>query len=647
MRELYRAMSRWSVTVLGFLFLLLTLGHVITNGDEPTIDFLEISFPFAVSLGLIVGGIWLEKTQSVDRIIRLVKWTLGGAIVGIAVNIWFIFVIALEQTPAGDPIVLTLNGAGIFMTAGILLGYYATGLEAREQQLELSEQRFRALTENSSFSVITIDAAGTIQYANEAVDDLFGYPPSELRGEPIATLMPERFRESHRAGMSRYLAEGERTLDWNSVELTGQHATGREFPVEISFGEYTVDGDTIFTGVIRDITDRKQAESDLETHTERVTQLHDIASSLSGVCTESEVYQRTVEYAADLFPCDVARVSIIADNQLVPTASSAEESLAECTPEPMPLGYGVMSYRGQEPICIADITDTRSTRTAPTEGTRETPASTPDTDEQHDAGTTEQYRALLSVPLGEYGVLQLFATETAVFDERDEELAELLATHVTTSLDRINAEATIRHERDRLEEFANILSHDLRNPLNVAQGRLEFIETEDADADHIAAIVRALDRMERLIDDMLTLAREGDAVGETEAVALRAVATQAWENVATDAASLEVEDTVQLDADASRLVQAFENLYRNAIEHGGDGVTIRVGTLENGFYIEDTGPGIPAEERDDVFESGYTTNQDGTGFGLAIVKRIVEAHGWEIEVTTGRDGGARFEVLGV
>jgi len=90
----------------------------------------------------------------------------------------------------------------------------------------------------------------------------------------------------------------------------------------------------------------------------------------------------------------------------------------------------------------------------------------------------------------------------------------------------------------------------------------------------------------------------------------------------------------------------FENLYRNAIEHGGDGVTIRVGTSNGGFFVEDTGPGIPADERDDVFESGYTTNEDGTGFGLAIVKRVVEAHGWEITVTEGSDGGARFEVSG-
>jgi signal transduction histidine kinase len=175
---------------------------------------------------------------------------------------------------------------------------------------------------------------------------------------------------------------------------------------------------------------------------------------------------------------------------------------------------------------------------------------------------------------------------------------------------------------------------------------LELIEMT-GELEHVEAIERALDRMERLIEDMLTLAREGAAVGETQPVALRKVANRAWNNVATEAASLEIESSIQIDADDSRLIQLFENLYRNAIEHGGDAVTIHVGALENGFYIEDTGPGIPESERDDVFESGYTTNQDGTGFGLAIVKRIVEAHGWDITVTTGCDGGARFEILGL
>ena len=85
----------------------------------------------------------------------------------------------------------------------------------------------------------------------------------------------------------------------------------------------------------------------------------------------------------------------------------------------------------------------------------------------------------------------------------------------------------------------------------------------------------------------------------------------------------------------------------DAVEHGGRNVTVTVGDLADGFHVSDDGPGIPDEERDRVFESGYTTAREGTGFGLSIVAEIVEAHGWEVRATDSADGGARFEVTGV
>ncbi|TQQ78561.1 PAS domain S-box protein [Halonotius terrestris] len=634
MRDWSRAVSRWSVTILGVILLLTTLARAAIDTDEPVVDFIEVVLPFGVGIGLIVGGIWLARTTSIARIKQLSKWTLGGAIVGVAVNLWFVFIISLEQVPSGEPVVLNLNGAGIFMAAGVLLGYYATGLQAREHQLELSENRFRALTENSSFAVISIDETSTIRYANDATEELFGYPTTDLVGKSLTTLMPTRFREAHLEGLSQYLSKETQTIDWDGLELAGLRADGEEFPVEISFGEYGVADDHLFTGVIQDISDRKTAEQQLRDHTSKVTQLHEVATEITSADSREQVYQRTADGAVDVFPADVARVATMDGDQLVPAASSDQGSIDQCQPVSATLGYAGQSYQSGEILRLDDLTDTRSAAQSPRQ----------DGGTQPDADPAEP-RALLSIPLGEYGVLQAFAYEPGAFSARDEEVAEMLATHVTTALQRIEAESTIRRERDRLEEFASILSHDLRNPLNVAQGRLELLEMT-GELEHVDAIDRALDRMSRLIEDMLTLAREGDAVGETQAVALRTVANQAWNNVATEAASLEIVSSVQLEADHSRLIQLFENLYRNAIEHGGDGVTIRLGALDSGFFVEDTGSGIPEDERNDVFQSGYTTNQDGTGFGLAIVKRIVEAHGWEITVTEGTDGGARFEVSG-
>ena len=203
----------------------------------------------------------------------------------------------------------------------------------------------------------------------------------------------------------------------------------------------------------------------------------------------------------------------------------------------------------------------------------------------------------------------------------------------------------LEHQNDRLEQFTSMVSHDLRNPLNIAKGNVDIVrETDDADA--LDTVDDALDRMEELIEDLLTLARQGQSIDDTERVSLAGIARSCWEMVDVADAELAVDADMELDADPDRLQQLFENLFRNAVEHGGDSVTISVGPLDDtaGFYVEDTGPGIPADEQDDVFESGYTTSRQGTGFGLSIVSEIVDAHGWSVSVTNGETGGARFEI---
>ncbi|MFB6129044.1 MAG: ATP-binding protein [Halorhabdus sp.] len=202
----------------------------------------------------------------------------------------------------------------------------------------------------------------------------------------------------------------------------------------------------------------------------------------------------------------------------------------------------------------------------------------------------------------------------------------------------------LERQNDRLDSFASMLSHDLRNPLNVAQGRLELAR-EEVDNEHLQAVDGALDRIETLIEDVLQLARQGQPVEETDRVSLGAVARDAWGMVETAEAELVVDTDHDVEADPDRLQRLFENLFRNAVEHGGPDVTVSVGALEdaNGFFVEDDGRGIPEEERGKVFESGYSTAEDGTGFGLSIVEQIVAAHEWEIDLA-GVEDGTRFEI---
>ncbi|MBB6647053.1 HAMP domain-containing histidine kinase [Halobellus sp. MBLA0160] len=210
----------------------------------------------------------------------------------------------------------------------------------------------------------------------------------------------------------------------------------------------------------------------------------------------------------------------------------------------------------------------------------------------------------------------------------------------------------LRSERDRLEEFADIVSHDLRNPLNAASGHLELARDADPEAveDHLDRVESALGRMHRILEDTLTLAREGKTAGDTTTVDIGTLTTECWGRVDGIDAELVVEEAGTIRADPDRLSHVFENLLANAVEHGGRDVTVRVGPLGDGdavgFYVEDDGDGIPERERDRVFEKGYSAD-DGTGFGLAIVERIVDAHGWSVRVTEGAAGGARFEITGV
>ncbi|MFP4591372.1 MAG: PAS domain S-box protein [Halobacteriales archaeon] len=202
------------------------------------------------------------------------------------------------------------------------------------------------------------------------------------------------------------------------------------------------------------------------------------------------------------------------------------------------------------------------------------------------------------------------------------------------------------HER-RLERFASVVAHELRNPVSVIAGRLQLVRENDDDGDHLAAIAAALDRMEALITDLLALSRGESPETAFEPVDLSAAARESWGNVEAGDARLVTEVDRTIRGDEGRLQQLLENLFSNAVEHGGGVVTVTIGELDAGFFVEDDGVGIPEHERAQVFEMGYSTAAGGTGFGLAIVQEMVESLGWSIRLTEGSEGGARFEITGV
>jgi len=208
------------------------------------------------------------------------------------------------------------------------------------------------------------------------------------------------------------------------------------------------------------------------------------------------------------------------------------------------------------------------------------------------------------------------------------------------------SERQLQQTNQRLENFASIVSHDLRNPLNTMEGSLELAE-ETGETEDFERCRQTISQMRRLIEDLLTLAREGDIIESTAPVDLEEAAESAWQAVPTEDASLSVETDIVIEADKDRVEQLFGNLYRNAVEHGDPAVTVNIGESEDGFFVADDGSGLPEGSGEAVFEAGYSTTSDGTGLGLDIVKQISEAHGWDVSAHESRDGGARFEIAGV
>jgi len=215
--------------------------------------------------------------------------------------------------------------------------------------------------------------------------------------------------------------------------------------------------------------------------------------------------------------------------------------------------------------------------------------------------------------------------------------------------DESNRRVKDRHQAEtirQLEGLGRVLSHDLGNALNIAVGRLELAR-ETGDSTNLEAVEDSLQRATDILADLTDAIKAGSVVDEVTDLDVGDVFDLAWATQETNDAKSDVESGMRIRADEMALLRVFENLIRNTVEHGGEGRTVRVGPLANGFFVEDDGPGVRPENRTAVFEPGYTTKAGGTGIGLPSIKQIALAHGCETRITDGDDGGARFEFTNV
>jgi len=500
--------------------------------------------------------------------------------------------------------------------------------------------RYRALVESLDDAVYVLGPRGRFLYVNDAFIDLVGYDYETILGSTPDLIKDEATVEQAERQLGRLLSDD--GPDSVTFEMEVEPKDGEPIPCEDHMGVLPYENEEFrgSVGVLRDVSARERRDRELREHRALLEQSLDALDDVFFVFGPDE---------------ELARWN---------------DRLPEVT------GYTDDELDGMHPTEFFPDDDAAQVEAA--------------VEEVIKTGDT-QLRADYLLKDGTHVPYEFKATR---LDGPENDVLGFvgIGRDITETQEY---ERRLERQNERLEEFASVLSHDLRNPLNVAEGRLELAR-ETGERDHFDAVAEAHERMETLIEELLTLAREGNIATDLQSLPLRDQAEESWKTIATDDATLVVEDDLTVRADESRLQQLLENLFRNSVEHGStnsrraeraddsvehsstssrtqsddnvehgstssrtqsddnvehgsEGVQVRLGVLPDraGFYVADDGPGIPESERDRVFESGYTTGGNGIGAGLSIVKRVADAHGWTVRVTGSRDGGARFEVADV
>jgi len=461
-----------------------------------------------------------------------------------------------------------------------------------EYRTKAIAERYSTVIEALGYPVYVVDETGEFRFVNEPFAELTGYDREEIIGEKPGFIKDDAAVQEAEDRLGTILSSSGPDVQHFGVDIFPRE--GEPIPCRDHMAALPYDGDSFdgSVGILRDVSDERERREELETKTRALDE-----APVGITVTDPEQEDNPMVYVNDRFVemTGYDREESIGVNcrflQGPDTEEASVQELRDAIDADDPTTVELLNYRkdGTEfwnRVSIAPIYDADGSVT-------------------HWVG---------------------FQEDITEFKEREEAL---------------------ERQNDRLDSFASIVSHDLRNPLNVAQGRVQLARDLSDDAENLDAALDALDRMESIVERTLALAREGDTVGDPEHVDLAAVADDSWSTVDTGSATLSVETDREVLADPDRLRNLFENLMRNAVDHAGEDVSIRVGDLPDGFFVEDDGPGIDPAVADSLFEPGESGTAGNTGFGLAIVQEIATAHGWSVEAASGGDGGARFEVRGV
>lgn len=574
-------------------------------------------------------------------------------------------------------------------TVGAMLGRVYERIRS-EARLRESEQRFRSVAENAADAIVTIDAEDRVLFANRATAELFGYSLDEMSSLRFTHLIPPRFRARHRAGMKRYIETGERRIPWDGIELPGLHHDGHEIPLEITFGSFERDGRHIFTGIMRDVRDRKRAEEErtrilerersareaaeeargeAERRARQETALRQAAAAVAGAFTVDDAAQRIAESALVATRADgafVERVDVEPGRTVV-VARAGDAAPDLDTEVPLDRSWTQTTIEREQALYLERLGDSEW---------------------QLPGRLGEEYGdySAAIIPLldagGEPVGSLVLLREPGKRSFREDELERALTFGELAGLAfrKIHLLEDSERRREELEKVlesrARLMrgfSHDVRNPLGAADGFLELLEhgigsadLTDEQQERVARARRSLASALALINDLLDLARAEAGqieirIGPTdvrEAVRETAEEYRAQAERRSLELTVDVPDTFPVvDSDPGRVRQIAGNLLSNAVKYtpAGGSVIVRVSHVEQSplpgrrsavvVHVLDTGPGIPEEKRELLFEE-FTRLEgsaaSGAGIGLAISRRLARALGGEITLDSTVGAGSTF-----
>lgn len=550
-----------------------------------------------------------------------------------------------------------------------------------EESLRESETRFRALAENAAEAIVTIDAEDRILFANPAAGRIFGYDSEGLLKLRFSELIPEEYRARHREGMQHYMRTGERRIDWGGVELPGLTSSGTIVPLEVTFSEYTRNGKFFFTGIMRDVTERKRneeeraqllererdARGEAERRAEQETALRQAIEAVSAVFTVEDTTHAIAERALIATRADGAFVERVdlKNGTVVVVALAGED---------VPAMGSCVAYQGS---FTEYVLEREAPFVLPRVGDAE--RGLPDAVKELFADRTAAVIPLLDAgePIGSLILLRR-RPQKDVFREDEVQRAFSfgnLASLAFRKIHMLEDSERRREELQRVTESRNRLmrgfSHDVKNPLGAADGYLQLLEMEvrgplaPEQKQDIQRARRSLDNAGKLIEDLLDLARAeaGELEIELAPTDVREASREMAEEYRAQAEAAGL--TLDFDApdrmpiiqsDPTRVRQVVSNLLSNAVKYNSPQGRIRVHVSPHqerrnshdrwvAVQVADTGRGISQEQQTLLFQE-FTrldpTAGKGAGIGLAISQRIANALGGDISVESEVGSGATF-----